>query len=87
LNIECTESIITEPLQDIDGVVILTDYVDGELLKRAIDKVVGRRVEIVSGALGDDLMLAAKGAARAAWRRIHWDRSALKTKENKHKEL
>ena len=57
------------PPEDIDVAVIMTTHGDGKLLKRAVSKALGRQVEIKGGAL-HDMMLAADGAALAAWNRL-----------------
>jgi hypothetical protein len=47
----------------------MTDYVDGELLKHAINEALGRKTEILGGAV-TDAMFPAKGAARLTLKRL-----------------
>lgn len=57
------------PPEDIDVAVIMTNHGDGDLLKRAVNKALGREVEIMGGAISD-VMFAADGAAIAAFKRL-----------------
>lgn len=57
------------PPEDVDVAVILTNYADGDLVKRSIRKALERDVEIVGGRVAD-AMLAADGAAIAAFKRL-----------------
>ena len=54
--------------EDIDSAVILTNHVDGALLKRAIKKATERDIPITGGSISD-FALAAEGASRLAFRR------------------
>ena len=75
------------PPEDIDVAVIMTTYGDGELLKRAVSKALGRQIEIKGGALFD--MFAADGAALAAWNRLESWQETQRYKQHqygKHKE-
>lgn len=49
----------------IDKVFILTSGGDGQLIKRAVQRVIGDNVEIVGGTMRE-FYLAAEGAARGA---------------------
>jgi hypothetical protein len=62
-----TDQKIYEPEQ-IDTVVITTDYVDGPLLKRAIIGALGPDVEIIGGTVLS-MFFAADGAALSALKR------------------
>lgn len=59
--------------QEIDAVIIVTDQLDGALLRRAAKLAVGEGVRIYGGAT-TDLSMAAEGAAILAFkRRAHFD--------------
>ncbi|KIN02863.1 hypothetical protein OIDMADRAFT_178682 [Oidiodendron maius Zn] len=59
--------------EDIDAAVILTTGIDGDLLKRAINKALGREVNIIGGSF-TDVILAANGAALVALKVLHsWE--------------
>jgi hypothetical protein len=62
-----TEVETHEPEQ-IDTVVITTDYLDGPLLKRAVVNALGPDVEIIGGTTLS-MFFAAEGAARSALKR------------------
>ncbi|KAL4865309.1 hypothetical protein BDV12DRAFT_200252 [Aspergillus spectabilis] len=49
--------------QEIDQVVILTDWVDGDLVRRAVKEAFGDGIPIIGGSLGN-ITMAADGAAR-----------------------
>lgn len=55
--------------ETIHTAVVLTDYMDGGLIKRAVSKALGPEVRIVGGALSDTT-LAAEGMAKLALRRV-----------------
>ena len=56
-----------KPLQEIEGVVLLSQNQDGRLLERAVRKVIGGRIPIYGSSVGDGWDLAAKGAALMKW--------------------
>jgi hypothetical protein len=61
------------PQQEIDAVVIVTDQLDGAVLRRAAKLAVGDGVKIYGGAI-TDFTVAAEGAAILAYkRRRNWD--------------
>ena len=74
------------PPEDIDVAVIMTTYGDGELLKRAVSKALGRQVEIKGGALFD-MMFAADGAALAAWNRLESWQETQRYKQHQYGKL
>jgi hypothetical protein len=64
---------IPEQQQEIDAVIIVTDQLDGALLRRAAKLTVGDGVRIYGGT-AMDLPMAAVGAAIIALkRRRYWD--------------
>jgi hypothetical protein len=58
----------THEPEQMDTVVITTDYVDGPLLKRAVISALGPDVEIIGGTMLS-MFFAAEGAARSALKR------------------
>ena len=58
----------THELEQIDTVVITTDYMDGLLLKRAVISALGPDVETIGGTMLS-MFFAAEGAARSALKR------------------
>ena len=68
-----THSDSTHQLETIHTVVLLTDYIDGALLKRAIRQSLSPDVKIVGGTLSSS-DLAAEGTAKLALRRLEsWE--------------
>lgn len=60
--------------EDIDAAVIMTTGIDGDLLKRAINRALGREVKIIGGSF-TDVMLPANGAALTALKLLHsWEK-------------
>ncbi|KAL2813460.1 hypothetical protein BDW59DRAFT_154833 [Aspergillus cavernicola] len=58
----------TTELEETDRVVILTDWVDGDLVRRAIQEALGNEIPILGGTL-QNITMAADGAARLASKR------------------
>lgn len=54
---------MTSPAEFFDQVAILTDWVDGDLVRRAVREVLGDSVPILGGSLSK-VTMAADGAAR-----------------------
>ncbi|PYH43519.1 uncharacterized protein BP01DRAFT_358490 [Aspergillus saccharolyticus JOP 1030-1] len=57
----------TKSLERLDYVIVLTDHFDGELVHRAVQEAFGEGIQII-GSL-QEIVMAAEGAARLAWKR------------------
>jgi len=66
--IAAVANVETHEPEQIETVVITTDYIDGPLLKRAVINALGPDVEIIGGTMLS-MFFAAEGAARSALKR------------------
>ncbi|KKK12939.1 hypothetical protein P175DRAFT_0500962 [Aspergillus ochraceoroseus IBT 24754] len=73
-------------LERVDKVVILTDCMDGQLVKRAVQQALGNDIEIIGGSI-HDIFLSAYGAARRALLLKNSQTSTKPKRKSEHSEL